>query len=199
MSNSYDVIVVGVGAVGSATCYDLTKRGLRVLWLEQFSIPHNLGGSHGNSRQTKVAPYIGSEYEPVILRAYELYHELVEESRQADIMVKTGFLDLAPHRNFPAYKLTHNRRFEDLSIQQVKERFPQFQIGEPYWGAYDTEGALLRPEAAITTYVRLAMQRGAHILGNTKVLDWKSDAGGVTVKTDRETYIADRIVFCAGP
>jgi sarcosine oxidase len=199
MSKSYDVIVVGVGAVGSATCYDLTKRGLRVLGLEQFSIPHNLGGSHGHSRQTKIAPYIGSEYEPVILRAYELYRELVEESGQQDIMVKTGFLDLAPHRNFPAYKLPHNRRFEDLSIAQVNARYPQFQLDEPYWGAYDPEGALLRPEAAITTYVRLAMQRGAHILGNTKVLDWSTDAGGVTVKTDRETYTADRIVFCAGP
>lgn len=114
-------------------------------------------------------------------------------------MVKTGFLDLAPHRNFPAYQLPHNRRSEDLSIQQVNERFPQYQIGEPYWGAYDPEGALLRPEVTITTYVRLAMQRGAHILGNTKVLDWKSDAGGVTVITDRETHTADRIVFCAGP
>jgi len=144
-------------------------------------------------------PDIGSDYEPVILRAYELYRELVEESGQTDIMVKTGFLDLAPHRNFPAYQLPHNRRSEDLSIQQVKERFPQFQIGEPYWGAYDPEGALLRPEVTITTYVRLAMQRGAHILGNTKVLDWKSDAGGVTVITDRETHTADRIVFCAGP
>lgn len=199
MSQSYDVIVVGVGAVGSATVYQLAKRGPRVLGIEQFSVPHNLGGSHGNSRQTKIAPYIGSEYEPIILRAYELYHELVEESGQKDIMVKTGFLDLAPHRNFPAYKLENNRCFEDLSIQQVNERFPQFKLGEPYWGAYDPEGALLRPEVTITSYVRLAMQRGAHVLGNTKVLNWKEDANGVTVVTDRGTYSADRIVFCAGP
>lgn len=198
MSHSYDVIVVGVGAVGSATCYDLTKRGLRVLGLEQFSIPHNLGGSHGNSRQTKIAPYIGSEYEPLILRAYELYRELVAESGQTDIMVKTGFLDLSPHRNFPGYQQNLGH-FEDLNVAQVRARFPQFQIGEPYWGAYDPEGALLRPEVTITTYVRLAMQRGAHILGNTKVLDWSTDAGGVTVQTDRETYTAERIVFCAGP
>ena len=198
MSLSFDVIVVGVGAVGSATCYHLAKRGLRVLGLEQFSVPHNLGGSHGHSRQTKIAPYIGSAYEPIILRAYELYRELVEESGQSDLMVTTGFLDLAPHRNFPGYKKNLGH-FEDLSASQVRARFPQFQISEPYWGAYDPAGALLRPEVTITTYVRLAMQRGAHILGNTRVLDWSADAGGVTVKTDRETYTADRIVFCAGP
>ena len=198
MSNSYDVIVVGVGAVGSATCYDLTKRGLRVLGIEQFSVPHSMGGSHGFSRQTKIAPYMGSAYEPIILRAYELYRELVAESGQSDLMVTTGFLDLAPHRNFPGYKQNLGH-FEDLNVEQIRARFPQFQIGEPYWGAYDPVGALLRPEVTITTYVRLAMQRGAHILGNTKVLDWSADGGGVTVKTDRETYTADRIVFCAGP
>ena len=81
----------------------------------------------------------------------------------------------------------------------MNERFPQFKLGEPYWGAYDPEGALLRPEVTITSYVRLAMQRGAHVLGNTKVLNWKEDANGVTVVTDRGTYSADRIVFCAGP
>jgi len=198
MTNSYDVIVVGVGAVGSATCHQLAKRGLRVLGLEQFSVPHNMGGSHGNSRQTKIAPYIGSEYEPIITRAYELYHELVEESGQTDLMVTTGFLDLAPHRDFSGYKQNLGH-FEDLSAAEVRARFPQFHIAEPYWGAYDPLGALLRPEVAITTHVRLAMSRGAHILGNTKVLDWNSGPDGVTVRTDRATYSADRIVFCAGP
>jgi sarcosine oxidase len=198
MSNSYDVIVVGVGAVGSATCYDLAKRGVRVLGIEQFSVPHAMGGSHGFSRQTKIAPYIGSSYEPIILRAYELYAELIDESGQSDLMVTTGFLDLAPHRDFPGYKQNLGH-FEDLDIEQIHQRFPQFQISEPYWGAYDPHGALLRPEMVITTNVRLAMQRGARIIGNTKVLDWSADSGGVTVQTDRETYSAERIVFCAGP
>ena len=198
MPQSYDVIVVGVGAVGSAACYDLAKRGLKVLGLEQFAVPHNMGGTHGNSRQTKIAPYIGSDYEPIILRAYELFHEIVEESGQKDLMVTTGFLDLAPHRNFSGYK-NNLGHFEDLSASQVRERFPQFHIDEPYWGAFDPVGALLRPEVAITTYVRMAMRLGAHVMANTKVLDWSADAAGVMVKTDRETYSADRIVFCAGP
>lgn len=198
MSNTYDVIVVGVGAVGSAVCYDLAKRGLRVLGLEQFAVPHNLGGTHGNNRQTKIAPYIGSDYEPIILRAYALFDEIFAESGQKEMLVTTGFLDLAPHRNFPGYRQNLGH-FEDLSAEQVRARFPQFHIGEPYWGAYDPAGALLRPEVAITTYVRMAMMRGAHVLGNTKVLDWTADATGVTVKTDRDIYSADRLVFCAGP
>ena len=195
---SYDVIVVGVGAVGSATCYYLARRGLRVLGIERFAIPHAQGGSHGFSRQTKIAPYIGSPYEPIILRAYALWRELVAESGQKEIMVTTGFLDLHRDRNFPGYQenLGH---FEDLELAKLRTRFPQFQLPEQYWGAYDPVGALLRPELAITTFVRLAMQRGATIWGNTEVLSWKAETNSVTVTTDRGVYAADRIVFCAGP
>ena len=196
--NSYDVIVVGVGAVGSATCYHLAKRGVRVLGLEQFAIPHAQGGSHGFSRQTKIAPYIGSPYEPVILRAYELWRELVAESAQPDIMVTTGFLDVHRNRDFPAYQTNHGH-FEDLGLTEIRQRFPQFQLDGPYWAAWDPQGALLRPELAITSYVRLAMQHGACIFGNTEVLEWKSEPGKVTVTTSRGTYTAERIVFCAGP
>lgn len=198
MNSSYDVIVVGVGAVGSAVCHQLAQRGVRVLGLERFAIPHAQGGSHGFSRQTKIAPYIGGPYEPIILRAYELWRELVEESGQAEIMVTTGFLDIHRHREFPNYH-TNAGHFEELGLAELRERFPQFQLSEPYWAAYDPAGALLRPELAITTYVRLAMQHGAEILGNTTVLDWTADARGVTVTTDRGTYSGDRIVFSAGP
>jgi len=97
---AYDVIVVGVGGVGAPTVWQLARRGLRVLGLERFAVPHALGGSHGNSRQTKIAPYIGGPYEQIILRAYELWREIVAESGQPDIMVTTGFLDI--HRLPPA-------------------------------------------------------------------------------------------------
>lgn len=196
-NNAFDVIVVGVGAVGSATCYHLAKRGIRILGLERCAIPHAQGGSHGFSRQTKIAPYIGSPYEPIILRSYELWQEFVEESGQKDIMVMTGFLDVHRHRDFPAYK-TNNGHFEELSLAEIGRRFPQFHLAEPYWAAWDPHGALLRPELAIASYVRMAMQRGACICGNTEVLEWKTDKGGVTVKTSRDTYVGERIVFCAG-
>jgi sarcosine oxidase len=196
-TNAYDVIVVGVGAVGSSICYQLAKRGVRVLGLEQHAIPHALGGSHGYSRQTKIAPYIGSVYEKLILRSYELFRELIKESGEPDIMVTTGFLDVHRNRDFPAYKENHGH-FEDLNLDQLKDRFPQFQLSAPYWAAYDPEGALLRPELTITTQVRLAMQHGARIYGNTEVLDWEAGADGASVKTDRGSFSADRVIFSAG-
>jgi sarcosine oxidase len=196
--NSYDVIVVGVGAVGSATCYHLAKRGVRVLGLEQFAIPHAQGGSHGYSRQTKIAPYIGSPYEPIILRAYELWRELVATVNQPDLMVTTGFLDVHRNREFPAYQKNLGH-FEDLDAAELGRRFPQFQLADPYWAAWDPQGALLRPELAITSHVRLALQHGAHICGHTEVVEWSTANGKVSVTTNRGTYQAERIVFCAGP
>jgi len=197
-ANSYDVIVVGMGAVGSATCCYLAQRGVRVLGLERFAIPHAQGGSHGFSRQTKIAPYIGSPYEPVIIRAYQLWRELMDQSGVRDILLTTGFLDLHPDRSFSAYQQNHGH-FEDLQHARIRERFPQFSLPESYWGAYDPAGALLRPELAITTFIRSAMQHGATVWGNTEVLDWGADAQSVTVTTRRGTYTADRLVFCAGP
>ena len=45
---AYDVIVIGVGGMGSATVYHLARRGKRVLGLEQYDIPHDRGSSHGH-------------------------------------------------------------------------------------------------------------------------------------------------------
>lgn len=199
MANTYDVIVIGVGAVGAATCYHLAKRGLRVLGLERHAVPHAQGGSHGYSRQTKIAPYIGSPYEPIIKRSYQLFRELIDESGQPDIMVTTGFLDVHRNHDFPAYK-TDTGHFETLSLAETQRRFPQFQLSAPYyWAAWDPKGALLRPELTITTYVRMTMQHGGEVRGSTNVIDWSAEKGGVTVRTDRETFHADRLVLCAGP
>ena len=54
-SERYDVIVVGLGSLGSAACFHLARRGARVLGLEQFNIPHELGSHHGASRMIRLA------------------------------------------------------------------------------------------------------------------------------------------------
>ncbi len=198
MSKSYDVIVVGVGGVGSAVCYQLAKRGVKVLGLERFAIPHAQGGTHGYSRQTKIAAYIGGVYEPLVRRSYELYRELIEEVRQPGIMVETGFVDILAGQRSGAYK-HDGGAFEYLDHAELQHRFPQFQLPETYWGALDPAGALLHPELAITSHVRQALALGAEIRGQTRVLDWEADGAGVRVKTDRETYVAERMVLCAGP
>lgn len=57
MADRYDVIVLGVGAMGSAALYHLAKRGKKVLALEQFNVPHERGSSHGITRIIRLAYY----------------------------------------------------------------------------------------------------------------------------------------------
>src|SRR5438067_12854062 len=94
-SNSYDVIVVGVGAMGASTCWHLARRGVRVLGLEQFDIPNARGSSHGFSRMIRMAYYEHPDYVPLLRRAYELWHELEEASGQK-LLHLTGGLYLGP-------------------------------------------------------------------------------------------------------
>src|SRR3982750_1750947 len=78
----YDVIVVGLGAMGSSACYHLARRGARVLGLEQFDVPHTLGSSHGFSRMIRMAYYEPPDYVPLLRRAYVLWRELEAASGQ---------------------------------------------------------------------------------------------------------------------
>src|SRR5690242_4785970 len=95
MTDRYDVIVVGLGAMGSAAAYHLARRGLRVLGLEQFSIPHAFGSSHGYSRMIRLAYYEHPHYVPLLHRAYELWAELEQASRQKLLYI-TGGLYMGP-------------------------------------------------------------------------------------------------------
>src|SRR5688572_29357628 len=95
MPATFDVIVVGLGAMGSATAYQLARRGVRVLGLEQFDIPHALGSSHGASRMIRLAYYEHPDYVPLLRRAYDLWHELERETEQKVIHI-TGGLYMGP-------------------------------------------------------------------------------------------------------
>src|SRR3954447_11813995 len=94
-ANEFDVIVVGVGAMGASTCWHLARRGVRVLGLDAFDIPNARGSSHGFSRMIRMAYYEHPDYVPLLHRAYELWHELEESSGQKLLHV-TGGLYLGP-------------------------------------------------------------------------------------------------------
>ena len=75
MSPTYDVIVIGLGGMGSAAAHHLSARGARVLGLEKFGPVHNRGSSHGGSRITRQSYFEDPAYVPLLLRAYELYED----------------------------------------------------------------------------------------------------------------------------
>ena len=195
MGNHYDVIVVGIGAMGSATCCHLAGRGAKVLGLERFDLPHAQGSSHGYSRHTKTAVYVDTPYEPFIGRSFELWRLLEGETGQ-QILVTTGYLRMADTGTWDHLK--GKVRHEVLTADEVAYRYPQFTLTSDYHGLYDPVGGLLRPELGIASHIIQALRRGAEIHGREAVTGWKETAECVEVETDRGRYSADQVVFCSG-
>lgn len=101
--NTFDVIVIGLGAMGSSACYHLARRGMRVLGLEQFDIPHALGSSLGSSRMIRLAYYEHPDYVPLLRRAYALWDELEAVSGQK-LLYRTGGLYMGPREKSSAVR-----------------------------------------------------------------------------------------------
>src|SRR5215510_2458493 len=91
----YDVIVIGVGGMGSATVYQLARRGRRVLGLERYDIPHEQGSSHGLTRIIRLAYYEHPSYVPLLRRSYELWRERERQAGEQLLHI-TGSIDAGP-------------------------------------------------------------------------------------------------------
>ena len=206
MNTRYDVIVVGVGAMGSATCSALARRGARVLGLEQFGIPHALGSAHGESRMIRLCYYEHPDYVPLLHRAYELWHEL-EQSRSGGpprglFHVTGGVYMGAPESEFVLGSLraaeVHGLPHELLDHQHMAERFSQFRLPRDHIGLYEPNAGILVPERVVSTYAELALRHGAVLHGHEPVEGWQAQDGHVSVRTQRRSYSADRLVVCGG-
>jgi sarcosine oxidase len=203
MQNPFDVIVVGVGAMGSATCFELSRRGARVLGLEQFDIPHARGSSHGCSRMIRLAYYEHPHYVPLLRRAYERWRELEQLCGERLLHVTGGVyigrtgseLVKGSLRSAREHGLEHER----LDHAQLAKRFPQFQLPDDFEALYEPMAGWLPPERVISAYVEQALRQGATIHAHEPVRDWSDDAAHVTVRTDRATYHAQHLIFCGGP
>lgn len=206
----FDAIVLGLGAVGSAATYQLAKRGARVLGIDQFSPPHSLGSSHGDTRITRRAIGEGDQYVPLVLRSHELWRE-IEAETGADLLTVTGGLWISSSarqaethvENFFENTLAAARRFdiahEVLDAAQIRKRFPQFNVRDNEVGYYEPDAGFLRPEACVSAQLQLAARHGAQIHPHERVESFSEASGVVTVRTDRAQYRARRLIVAAGP
>jgi sarcosine oxidase len=201
-SKHFNVIVVGVGGMGSATCYHLARRGKRVLGIEQFDIPHDMGSSHGYTRIIRLAYYEHPSYVMLLRRAYELWDEIERHSGQK-LLHKVGSIDAGPADSWVfkgslqscvEYDLPH----QVLTGLEVSERFPGYRLPHDLLALYQPDGGFLVPERATVAFAEAAHALGAEIHGREAMLDWEPLGEGVRVITERGEYTADRLVFTGG-
>lgn len=202
MVESYDVIIIGLGGMGSAAAYHLARRGQRVLGLEKFTPAHDKGSSHGGSRIIRQSYFEDPAYVPLLLRAYELWEGLAKDSGQ-EVYRVTGGLFLGPPdcltvagslRTSQEWSLPH----DVLDAAQIRSRFPNFTPQEGDIGLYEAKAGFARPEMTVAAHLDLAAREGATLRFGEEVREWSETTTGVTVTTAAGSYTGGQLVICPG-
>jgi sarcosine oxidase len=199
----YDVIVIGLGAMGSATSYQLAKRGARVLGLEAFTPGHELGSSGGLTRIIRLAYFEHPSYVPLLKAAWQLWPEIEREADDHLLEVTGGLYigrrgsDVLEGSLLSARQ--HGLEHELLDADESRRRFPALEIDADMETLHEPLAGALFAQRCILAHLRLAARHGAELHFEERVTDWRLDAnGGVAVTTTRGTYSAAKIVLSVG-
>ena len=201
---NYEVVVVGLGAMGSATLFALAQRGRKVIGIDRFEPGHRLGSSYGESRIIRMAYYEDPAYVPLLRLAYDAWKRL-ESHTGEQVLTITGILEAG----IPGSELLegslrsalqHDIPHEALLPRQVNNRFPAFSIPPDWQCVLQPDAGILLPEKAIDLFVRSAIGFGATVASGTRVERVLTVGNGVEVQLESgETIEAGSAVLAAGP
>ena len=208
VNTSFDVIVIGVGSMGSAACYYLAKRGYKVLGLEQFDISHELGSHAGQSRIIRKAYFEHSDYVPLLEKAYKNWKEFEDETGE-QLYFKTGLLYAGTANNeiikgVKQSAALYNIELEKLNLAEAANRFPQLRFPRNFEVLFEPEAGFITPEKAIRLYTSQAKKNNATIYSNEKVIGWSKGTpsekkdGSLTIKTNKNAYQCNKLIITAG-
>ena len=199
---TFDVVVAGLGAMGSAAVYHLAKRGRRVAGFDRFHPPHTRGSSHGHARVIREAYASGPAYVDLIRRAYALWETLEYESG-AELVRTYGHLSMRPLGGAERHGVLESARAFDIPVERVsaddvRRRYPMFRVEDGWEGIFEPRAGAVFPEACIDAHLKLAQSAGAKLNFDCPVLDWTAEGSAVRVKTRSGEISAGRLVVCAG-
>ena len=201
---TYDVILAGLGAMGSATAFHLAgRKGLRVLALDRYRPPHILGSTHGGSRIIRETSFEHPRYVPLVRRAYECWRRM-EAATGRPLLTITGAVFIGARDGvFVARSKesadTHGVRYEILSPAEIRRRFPAFRPDAGAVGFFEPGAGILGPEACVQACLDYARAGGVEVRFDEPVVRWQANGKGVTVTTPRGRYSAGKLLLAAGP
>jgi sarcosine oxidase len=210
MQDTYDAIVLGLGAMGAAATYQLAKRGAKVLGIDQYAPPHEFGSTHGDTRITRIACGEGPEYSAFARRSHEIWREL-EAATGMDLLTQNGFLAIsgagqrsANHGVAKFLEATVDAAkaagidYRILDTAALRQRYPALRLTDGDTAYHDAVGGFVRPESCITAQLQTATARGAELRLNEKVVSFSQADGSVTVTTNKGVYEAGQLIVSAG-
>ncbi len=202
MTRDYDVIVLGLGALGSGAAYWLAKRGARVLGLEQFEFGHARGSSHDWSRIIRLS-YFSPAYVQLAKEAYAAWSSL-ERDAQEQVVFKTGGLDIGPRASaIPLAGYAGSMRacdvpFEELDAREIRKRWPVWKIGDEIHGLFQADGGIVAADRATAALRRVATALGATLREDVAVSALRSVNGEIDIAAGSERWRAGKLVIAAG-
>ncbi len=199
----FDVVVCGLGAMGSAALHHVARRGKRVLGVERYAPGHDRGSSHGATRIIRLGYFEHPSYVPLLRHAYKLWRELEAATARALLHV-TGIVEIGPPNSALiegtlACARVHGLRHEVLAAPELMRRFPAFRVPADYIAVVQPDGGILEAEACIAAQLALASEAGAEIHSGESVRAVESCADHVRVVTDRGSIDAGAAIIAAGP
>jgi sarcosine oxidase len=196
-----DVAVIGAGAMGGATAYHLAKSGANVAVFDQFSVPHNKGSSHAETRLIRQAYFENPNYVPLLKRAYELWEEL--EDTPGQLFIKNGLFvagraDRIIMKGIVESSKQHKIPVEHLSANEASKRFPGFHFADDETCIFEPNAGYLQVDQCLVAHLRKAEELGATVRLQSTIDSFRKTADGFSLKSGDREIKAKKVVMCAG-
>lgn len=198
----FDAVVIGLGGMGTATCYHLARRGQRVLGLEQYGLSHDRGSSSGSTRIIRKAYFEHPNYIPLLHETYELWSAVERDTARRLVhcvgLLLAGDPEGVVLSGVKRASQQHQLMIESLGPKELRTRFPAFSFCPQWEGLFERDAGYLLVEDCVRSHAELATRFGAALRFNERLINWTADDDGVYVTTDRGRYEADRLAICCG-
>lgn len=200
---NYDVIVVGLGGLGSVVAHDLAASGASVLGLDRHAPGHALGSSHGQTRAIRKAYFEHPDYVPLLQRSYQRWREL-EQVSGASLLDVCGVLQVGSEQGMVIPGVAraaaqHQLSIEKLTGDELRKRYPQLHFCDDQVGLLEEDGGMLWVERCVRTWAKQAQRQGATLRIGGSVLGYSHEGTHWRVITDHGDFFGERLVLCPGP
>jgi sarcosine oxidase len=197
------IVVIGLGATGSAALCQLARRGVRAVGIERFELGHDRGSSHGATRIIRLAHYENASYVPLLHRAYSLWRD-AERLINRKLITITGIAEIGPaDGGLVAGTVAAASRFglphEVLDARALMRRYAVFRLPDTFVAVVQPDGGYIEAAAALEANIRLAREAGALVQTGQAVIAVEPRHRGVRITTAQSRIDADAAIVAAGP
>ena len=201
MNNTSDVIIIGLGAMGSATSMFLSHNGVKVIGFDSYSPPHEFGSSLGHTRVIREAYHEGTTYVPIVQRAYEIWLEMNENSKVPIIETYGGLLigrKTGDIENALKSANKYDIPIKKMTSDEISQKFSVLNPPKEYIGLLESRGGAVFVENSINHMLNTALNNGSIHKYNERVVRWSKKSNYYLVETNLGNYKTEKLVFSSG-